>query len=130
MLGLGHGTHRYIGLIQVPTEIKTILILQCFFAIISYSRERPQVSFFFGKMLKMSYFKYQSPHQPHNFSLIQFGLLIQSLDGCGKCDVLDLCTSFIKDHVRDDLAEVCLDWGLGFEKKKSLQSSFLAIILA
>ena len=40
------------------------------------------------------------------FSLIQFGLFIQTLAEDGKRDVLDLCTSFVKDYVKDGLMEL------------------------
>ena len=40
------------------------------------------------------------------FSLIQFGVFIQTLAEDGKRDIIDLCTSFVKDHVKDGLMEL------------------------
>ena len=37
------------------------------------------------------------------FSLIQFGLLIQRLADNGKRDILDICSGFIRDELKDEL---------------------------
>ena len=44
------------------------------------------------------------------FSLIQFGVFIQTLAKHGNPDVFDLCTSFVKDHVKDGLMELSKSW--------------------
>ena len=44
------------------------------------------------------------------FSLIQFGVFIQTLAEDGKRDIIDLCTSFVKDHVKDGLMELSKSW--------------------
>ena len=44
------------------------------------------------------------------FSLIQFGVFIQTLAEDSKRDVFDLCTSFVKDHVKDGLMELSKSW--------------------
>ena len=43
------------------------------------------------------------------FTLIEFGLLIQRI-GEGKNDVLDICTSHVKDNVKDELSEMSKGW--------------------
>ena len=43
------------------------------------------------------------------FTLIEFGLLIQRI-GEGNNDVLDICTSHIKDNVKDELSEMSKGW--------------------
>ena len=44
------------------------------------------------------------------FSLIQFGVFIQTLAEDSKRDILDLCTSFVKYHVKDGLMELSKSW--------------------
>ena len=46
------------------------------------------------------------------FTLIEFGLLIQSI-GEGNNDVLDICTSHIKGDVKDELKVLGKDWVIG-----------------
>ena len=43
------------------------------------------------------------------FTLIEFGLLIQRI-GEGNNDVLDICTSHVKDNVKDELSEMSKGW--------------------
>ena len=43
------------------------------------------------------------------FTLIEFGLLIQRI-GEGNNDLLDICTSHVKDNVKDELSEMSKGW--------------------
>ena len=45
------------------------------------------------------------------FTLIEFGLLIQGIRE-GNNDVLDICTSHVKDNVKDELSEMSKSWVL------------------